>query len=52
MDYESIFIEWWKQSYPFNPGAHAIMTHTAFAKYVLCLSDAQNAQSVKQDTTK
>jgi hypothetical protein len=51
MDFESVFIEWWKQSYPFNPGAHAIMTHTAFAKHVLCLSDAQNAQSVKADST-
>jgi len=51
MDHETIFIEWWKQSYPFNPGAHAIMTHTAFAKYVLCLRDAQNAQSVKAGLT-
>jgi hypothetical protein len=51
MDHEAIFIEWWKQSYPFDPGAHAIMTHTAFAKYVLCLQDAQNAQSVKAGLT-
>ena len=51
MDYEAIFIEWWKQSYPFNPGAHAIMTHTAFAKYVLCLQNAQNAQSVEAGLT-
>ena len=51
MDHEAIFIEWWKQSYPFNPGAHAIMTHTAFAKYVLCLHNVQNAQGVKADST-
>jgi hypothetical protein len=51
MDLEAVFIEWWKQSYPFNPGAHAIMTHTAFAKYVLCLPDAQNAQNAKADST-
>ena len=51
MDDEAVFIEWWKQSYPFNPGAHAIMTHTAFAKYVLCLRDAQNVQDVEDDLT-
>lgn len=51
MDLEAVFIEWWKQSYPFNPGAHAIMTHTAFARYVLCLHDAQNAQNANVDTT-
>jgi hypothetical protein len=51
MDYEALFIEWWKQSYPFNPGAHAIMTHTAFAKYILCLHDAQNAQNAEADLT-
>jgi hypothetical protein len=51
MDYEAIFIEWWKQSYPFNPGAHAVMTHTAFAQYVSCLHNAQNAQNAKADST-
>ena len=51
MDLEAVFIEWWKQSYPFNPGAHAIMTHTAFAKYVSCLSDVQNAQNAEADLT-
>ena len=51
MDLEAVFIEWWKQSYPFNPGGHAIMTHTAFAKYVLCLHDAQNAQDAEADST-
>lgn len=51
MDLQAVFIEWWKDSYPFNPGAHAIMTHTAFAEYVLCLPDAQNAQNAEQDTT-
>ena len=51
MDLEAVFIKWWQQSYPFNPGAHAIMTHTAFAKYVLCLHDAQNAQNAEADST-
>lgn len=37
---EAIFKEWWSQSYPFMPGTHAIMTHTAFAAYVLTLKDA------------
>ena len=48
---EAIFKEWWKQSYSFNPGAHAIMTHTAFAEHVLCLPDAQNVLIAEQDTT-
>ena len=51
MDLEAVFIEWWKDSHPFNPFNHAIMTHTAFAKYVLCLSDAQNAQNAEDDLT-
>ena len=51
MDIEAVFTEWWKQSYPFNPGAHAIMTHTAFAKHVLCLHDAQNAQNAEDNLT-
>ena len=51
MDLQAVFIEWWKDSYPFKPGAHAIMTHTAFAEYVLCLPDAQNVLIAEQDTT-
>jgi hypothetical protein len=51
MDYEAIFIEWWNQSYPFNPGAHAVMTHTAFAKYVSCLHNDRNAQDAEDDLT-
>lgn len=30
-----LFDEWWRDSYGNPPGGHAVMTHTAFAKYLL-----------------
>ena len=32
---EAAFKEWWEASYGRPPGTHAVMTHVAFAAYVL-----------------
>ena len=29
------FEEWWRDSYGRPPGTHAVMTHAAFAHYIL-----------------
>ena len=34
---EIAFKEWWEESYGRPPGTHAIMTHVAFAEYMLRL---------------
>ena len=32
---ESLFREWWKQSFPHvPPGVHSVATHVAFGKYL------------------
>lgn len=33
------FEEWWRDSYGKPPGVHAVMTHTAFAAYLLSLME-------------
>lgn len=35
---EQEFKEWWRSSYGVPPGTHALMTHTAFAEYMLLKS--------------
>ena len=30
-----LFRAWWQQSYPTPPGPHALMTHTAWARFLL-----------------
>ena len=34
---KAAFVEWWRDSYGVPPGTHAVMTHVAFAEYVLKL---------------
>ena len=34
---KTAFEEWWRDSYGVPPGAHAVMTHVAFAEYILKL---------------
>jgi len=34
---EIAFKEWWEASYGRPPGTHAVMTHVAFAEYMLQL---------------
>ena len=34
---EAAFKEWWEASYGRPPGTHAVMTHAAFAAYILQL---------------
>jgi len=36
---EVAFKEWWEGSYGRPPGTHAVMTHVAFAAYVLTLME-------------
>lgn len=36
---EAAFKEWWGASYGRPPGTHAVMTHAAFAAYVLELME-------------
>jgi hypothetical protein len=33
------FKEWWEASYGRHPGTHAVMTHAAFAAYILELME-------------
>jgi hypothetical protein len=35
MDLEATFNQWWEASYGRPPGTHAVMTHAAFAQYIL-----------------
>ena len=35
MDLETTFKQWWEASYGRPPGTHAVMTHAAFAQYIL-----------------
>lgn len=32
---EAAFRDWWIESYGIPPGTHAVMTHVAFAKFLL-----------------
>lgn len=34
-DIELVFKVWWNDSYPTPPGKHAIMTHVAFAQWLV-----------------
>ena len=36
------FEQWWRDSYGMPPGVHAVMTHTAFAAYLLELLELAN----------
>lgn len=36
---EIAFKEWWESSYGRPPGTHAVMTHVAFAEYMLRLME-------------
>jgi hypothetical protein len=36
---EAAFKEWWEASYGRPPGAHAVMTHVAFAAHMLTLME-------------
>jgi hypothetical protein len=43
---KAAFDEWWRDSYGVPPGTHAVMTHVAFAEYILKLVELQ--QDAKQ----
>jgi len=32
---EALFRDWWAQSYPTPPGAHALLTHLGWGRYLL-----------------
>jgi len=34
---KAAFDAWWRDSYRVPPGTHAVMTHVAFAEYILTL---------------
>lgn len=36
---KTAFEEWWRDSYGVPPGTHAVMTHVAFAEYILKLME-------------
>jgi hypothetical protein len=36
---EAAFRDWWEESYKRPPNAQAVMTHVAFAAYVLATAD-------------
>jgi hypothetical protein len=36
---KATFEDWWRDSYKVPPGTHAVMTHVAFAAYVLALQE-------------
>ena len=36
---KAAFEEWWRDSYGVPPGTHAVMTHVAFAVYILQLME-------------
>ena len=36
---ESAFRDWWEESYKRPPNAQAVMTHVAFANYILALME-------------
>jgi hypothetical protein len=38
---KAAFDEWWRDSYGVPPGTHAVMTHVAFAEYILKLMELQ-----------
>jgi len=39
------FEEWWRDSYGKPPGVHAVMTHVAFAAYLLTLLELMQDES-------
>jgi hypothetical protein len=36
---KAAFEDWWRDSYKVPPGPHAVMTHVAFAAYILALQE-------------
>jgi hypothetical protein len=47
---KAAFEEWWRDSYGVPPGTHAVMTHTAFAAYLLTLLELmENSQPTSND---
>ncbi len=36
---KAAFDAWWRDSYRVPPGTHAVMTHVAFAEYILKLME-------------
>lgn len=45
---EVLFRIWWQQSYPTPPGAHALMTHIAWAGFLLEQTAQQQQQQEQQ----
>jgi hypothetical protein len=45
---EVLFRTWWQQSYPTPPGTHALITHIAWARFLL----EQTAQQQQQQEQK
>jgi hypothetical protein len=39
---KAAFSDWWRDSYGVPPGPHAVMTHVAFAAYLLTLLELMN----------
>jgi hypothetical protein len=42
---EIAFKEWWEASYVRPPGTHAVMTHVAFAEYMLRLMELMQSEA-------
>jgi hypothetical protein len=40
------FEDWWRDSYGMPPGTHAVMTHTAFAAYLLTLLELTSDDAI------
>jgi hypothetical protein len=45
---KAAFDEWWRDSYGVPPGTHAVMTHTAFAAYLLTLLELMQDERPNQ----
>ena len=41
---KTAFEEWWRDSYGMPPRPHAVMTHVAFAEYILRLMELVKEQ--------
>lgn len=44
------FEQWWRDSYGLPPGKHAVMTHVAFAMYILQLLEFNTTPEGSDDS--
>ena len=45
---EDSFKQWWRDSYGLAPGAHAVMTHTAWAEHFVANMPRPSAEDVSR----